>query len=105
MALSLQQGVALVGDTTFQNRVAMAFYFVANEVIEEVTTVAGHENRERFARSIIGQPVSAFLPYAALVVIDPVIRGGSATPASPPTDAQILDAVRGKWNRLANVEA
>lgn len=105
MPLNLSTGAALVGNTAFRNRVAMAFYFVADEVIAEDPATVGHENRERFARSVVFQPYEAFLQYAAMVTVDEGIRSGGpyTDPAVSPTDGVILTAVRGLWNTLANV--
>lgn len=103
MPLNLTQGVALVADNSLQNRVALAFYFVARSVLAEGNGVAGHEQRANFARSIILQDYSSFLQYTALIVTDPAIV--AATPASQAaiTDQMIVTAVTGMWDRLSAV--
>ena len=106
MPLNLSTGADLVAAVDFRKRVATAFYFVAREVFTE-TGVNGHEQRANFARSIVLQDFDAFLQYAAMVATDPTIvaNGPYANPATAPTDAQILTAVRGMWNTLAGVPA
>ena len=105
MALTLELGATLVSNTAFKSRVAMAFYYVARSVVTEAAGTPGHENRDRFARSIVFQPYEAFLQYAAMVITDPDIIAASPTVAAPPTDAQIVAAVTRMWNTLSNVEA
>lgn len=103
MALSLTGGGSIATDATFRGRVAMAFYFVARQVYTEGSGVDGHEERERFARSVTFQDANDFQKYAAMVVTDPTIV--AATPASQAavTDAQIIAAVTAMWNTLSNV--
>ena len=101
-ALTLTGGATIVADDTFQERVAMAFYFVARQVFSESPSTSGHENRARFAYSITRQPYEAFLQYAAMVVTDSaIVAAGPATQAAV-TDAQILAAVTSMWDVLSN---
>jgi hypothetical protein len=102
-ALTLAQGAALVGDQTFQYRVAMAFYFAARTVYAEGENTPGHENRKRFAESIVRQDYTQFLQYAAMVVTDPAIIAAGPANQAAVTDAQIVQAVSTMWNALANV--
>lgn len=105
MALSLATGADLVGNATFQQRVAMGFYFVARQVLSENPTTEGHEDRVVFARSIITQGYNQFLQYAAVVATDSAIVAGGpySNPVSQPGDQAILDAITSVWTRLASV--
>lgn len=104
MPLSLGQGVALANDTTLQARVALGFFYVARGVLAENPETYGHEQRERFARSIVMSKYEAFQQYTAMVVTDPTVV--AATPANQAaiTDAQIVAAVTASWNMLSNVD-
>lgn len=106
MPLNLTTGAELVAAPAFRNRVAMAFYFVARNVFDESSGVPGHEQRERFARSIVLQDLDAFLQYAAMVATNQTIieNGPYDNPATGPTDGQIVAAVTAVWNTLAGVQ-
>lgn len=106
MPLSLTGGATVVANNTFQARVALAFYFVAREVITENGTTTTDEIRLRFAYSVIRQDYDEFLKLAAVVVTDPTIV--QALPAVSPdqasiTDQMIVTAVQNVWSRLAGV--
>lgn len=108
MPLTLAGGATVALDTTFQARVALAFYFVAREVLNENKSVTGNEVRVRFARAVISQEFSQYQKLAALVVTDSAII--QLLPATSPSQAAIPDdliitAVRNAWSRLAGVEA
>ena len=105
MPLTLGQGATIVADNAFRARVAMAFYYVARDVVTEDPATVGHENRVRFARSIVFQPYEAFLQYAAMVVTDKAIVDAAPATQSNITDGQIIAAVKAMWNTLANVPA
>lgn len=104
MALTLAQGAALVADQVFQYRVAMAFYYVARTVYTEDPATAGHENRLRFAQSIVVQGYTQFLQYTAMVVTDQAIIAAGPASQAAITDTQIIAAVSNMWNVLANVQ-
>lgn len=106
MPLNLATGADLVRNDVFQNRVAMAFYFVARNVLTtENASTEGHELRANFARSIILQDLTKFTQYAAMVATDkPIVDAGPYTnPATGPADTVIIAAVTNMWNRLADV--
>lgn len=107
MPLNLSTGKDLVGAPEFQYRVAMAFYFVARQVLAEDTAVEGHEVRANFARSIALQDYTAFTQYSAMVATDSAIVAGGPYPpgqiTSQPPDDRIIAAVSGMWNWLAGV--
>lgn len=107
MPLNLNSGAELVATPAFRNRVAMAFYFVARDVFVEDPAVPGHEQRDRFARSIVLQDIDAFLQYAAMTATNQTIiaNGPYTNPATGPTDAQIVAAVTDMWDTLAGVPA
>jgi hypothetical protein len=105
MPLSLAQGGALAVDATFRLRVAMGFYYVARQVFTEGNEVTGHENRERFARSIVYADQEAFQLYAAMVATDPTIVAATPASQSAVTDTQIISAIQAMWNTLAQVNA
>lgn len=105
MPLNLATGAELVGSQVFQYRVAMAFYFVARQVLVEDPSAEGHAERVVFARSIIIQDYNQFMQYAAVVATDDdIVMGGPySDPTSQPGDQMIIDAVKAMWNRLASV--
>ena len=107
MPLNLASGAQLVAAQEFQHRVAMAFYFVAREVLTEDNpeTTVGYENRQRFARSIITQDYTMFMQYAAFVATDmDIVMGGPySDPASQPGDQLIIDTIKESWSKLAGV--
>jgi hypothetical protein len=94
---------SLIVDKTFGQRVAMGMYRVAREMLNEPTATPGHENRVRFAQSILYQDVENFIPYGALVISDPVIVALNTTNQKDITDVQILTAIRNMWNTLSGV--
>ncbi|RZT87450.1 hypothetical protein EV383_4374 [Pseudonocardia sediminis] len=101
-SLTLDGAATIAQDSTFQRRVALAFYFVARKVVTETGTT-GKEQRVAFARSIVLQGLDMFTQYAALVVTDPTIVAAGPTAQAGITDAQIIAAVTGMWNSLSNV--
>lgn len=105
MPLDLTSGATLASDTVFQRRVALAFYFVARQVMTEADSVEGHEVRERYARSIILSEFTEFQKLSAVVATDPTIvqNANPMTGQTSVTDTQIIAAVAAAWSRLAGV--
>jgi hypothetical protein len=103
MPLNLAQGGAIAIDATFRMRVAMGFYYVARQVFSEDGETTGHENRERFARSILFADQEDFQKYAAMVATDNAIVAATPANAGAVTDAQIISAIQTMWNVLSNV--
>lgn len=93
----------LITDRKFGERVAMAFYRIAREVLDEPSDTIGHENRTNFARSILLQDADSFIPYGAMAISDPAIVALNTTRQQDISDALILTVVRNMWNTLAGV--
>lgn len=105
MPLTLATGAELARNEVFQYRVAMAFYFVARNVLSEDAGTPGNELRVNFARSIALQDHTHFMQYAAMVATDkPIVDAGPySNPVTGPSDTAIIAAVTNMWNRLADV--
>lgn len=103
MPLSLAQGATLANDSALRPRVAMAFYYVARNVLNEASSTANHLLRASFARSITQQDYSVFLQYTAMVVTDQAIVDASPATQAAITDGQITAAVTAMWDDLSGV--
>lgn len=103
MPIDLRKQYDLATDRTFNERVAMALYTVAREVLNEPHDTLHSPLRIRFAQGILTASVSSFTGYAAVVVADPTIAGGNSASNSQITDPIILTAIRNIWNRLSGV--
>lgn len=99
---ALDKLYGLITDKKFGQRVAMAFYRVAREVLNEPAAPA-HEVRANFARSIFLQDADDFIPYGAMAISDPAIVALNTTNQNAITDEMVLAAVRNMWNTLAGV--
>ncbi|WP_435060384.1 hypothetical protein [Streptomyces sp. bgisy060] len=107
----LDEHTHLAQNTTFVNRVRMAFTRVAREVLTEAPDTPGNPLRVSLARTAL-TPDFTSLGLAAVIASDPAISAVAATSytdADPDsgqaavTDEQILSAVRGAWNISAGL--
>lgn len=107
MPLTLTGGAVLATDNAFQKRVALGFYFIAQEVYSENSNTPFHELRQRFAKSIIVSEFADFQKLSAVVATNSQIvqqlNGDSPSQSSVP-DAMILTVIRQIWNPLAGVQ-
>lgn len=105
--MTLRKEWDLATDPQFSERVSMALYHIAREVLDEPAETWGHPLRRNFASAVIGQEAENFARYAALVITDPAITAlFEANPNagnSDVEDQQIEDAVRRMWNAIVSV--
>ncbi len=104
--LTLRKEWDLATSRQFSERVSMALYHVAREVLDEDSTVPGHPLRRSLASAIVGQDAEQFVRYSGLVITDPAIRAIFVTKPSANdsdiSDELLLAAVRLMWNPLCS---
>lgn len=86
----------LANDATFQHRVQVATVKSAIAVLNEAVNTAGHVDRFRFARDVVGNPDAITARMALAVVTNPAINGSS-------TDGDIEFTVNSVWDALSGV--
>ena len=100
--MDLRKQYDVATDNTFNQRVAMALYTVAREMVYEDLDTPAHPLRVRFAQGILTADVTNFTRYASMVMANPAIATPpQGTSAANITDTQILEAIREMWNPLA----
>ena len=100
--MDLRKQYDVATDATFNERVAMALYTVAREVISEDPETRDHPLRVRFAQGIVTSDVKTFSRFASMTVADPIVAVmPQGTSAANITDAVILEAIRNMWNPMA----
>jgi len=101
MALSLENQALFADYDQLRKRVAMAFYRVAREVIEEDITIAGHPLRVRFAQVVYNNNYTEFFKYGSVIASDPLLIDSDPQQSSDISDEFMVDIVRGNWNAIA----
>lgn len=110
MPLTFATGAVLAQNTAFQDRVAMAMYYVARGIIANAEDPEmGYEKRRGFARAVVLQEFSALRRYSLLVASDPIVVAQYPTVAVTAvdqalvTDSHLINAISLAWNALADV--
>lgn len=104
----LNDRVALVTDTAFASRVAMAAVSIALEVVLEDPTGVNVPQRQALASAVLADPLSQGARLTAVAVADEEVAdlgtqktlGGTGELA---LDMAITDRLRDTWNALSGV--
>lgn len=94
MAWTLQEQAQYTRDSVYKDRVYFGFLKTANDVVNEASNTANHENRLTLAQQVIngsGPPVRATM---LLHILNPALQveGGE------PTDNDILFTIAQQWD-------
>ena len=88
--LTYVTSAAFINDTGFRGRVKIACITLAEQIMAEPSTTAGHNSRVRWALQVFQNPDGMASQVAQLAVLDTNVQAqGSAA-----TDAQIQTAVQ-----------
>ncbi len=100
MALTLENQTEFASNEILRKRVAMAFYRVAREVIEEDPNIAGHPLRVRLAQIVYMSNYDEFFKYGSVIASDPDIINADPQSVEDVTDIELINVVRQNWNAI-----
>lgn len=106
MASSLGDQFALAADQTFRERVAMAIFATARNVLSEDPSTPNHDQRVTHAQGVLlTSDTEQLLHYAALVASDPAVIALDTQTSAGVTDDLIVSVVEQAWNPISGILA
>jgi len=97
------QAFRIANDTDFQKRVRLIALDVATDVLAEANTTANHNDRAKYALTLLANQLAESQRIAFVVVADNADAVAGASSQSDFGDDAIKTAISAAWNHLSGV--